>query len=620
MPQDRSKQFAEWTKDIRSAIQAGDECDSNTLSFILCPLLDSMKSGVFFLVGQPGSGQGGLLGNLLTVKPLSTSDEITVPGENDEPKSVPNYTLQAWSRIRDVSLGFMILIFIIIIFGNGVGIDAYTVKRAIPRLAMGSLLTFGSFYILQTLIDLSNVLGRAIPTLLWAAAPGGSISNGFSFNLDFNVGGSLVAIALLLILYFLALLAVLVGIAGLIVRQLVIYALVLTAPVAFVAWILPNTEKLFKKWWSNLIKVLMMYPIVTGMLAIATLFQQIVGVDSSQPFSVRLVGIAAPLLALMAIPKTFKMGGDLFAAGAGFVAGRVSKGTDAVKGKAVGAAKGAAGSIPKRIAASDRGQKIAMGLAATPVLGTLGGKSMYRKAAQTRSKRLSDADSLVKDMSSDQLQTIAQRGNFQEQTAAIGALAKMGDRKALLKLSQSRGSAALAYNAASARYAGDFGKNVDLRRIGGSYTDMSTLSDDALSQLSPATLGANMAAGRITTSQIQRLSANDRARGNMSPQALSMVDGYVGSPDEATARQNVSNYMSANDIKGDAPAYANIVIPGTNYSSPAVQRVIGREEKTVERAAPQVGTGSVAYRAGSRVNQARQAPGKAASKVRDFFS
>ena len=343
MPQDKSTQYADWTKDIRNAIQSGEECDSNTLSFILCPLLDGMQSAVYYLIGQPGTGQGGLLGNLLTIKPLSTEAQITVPKEGGGTEQVTNYTLEAWARIRDVSLGFMILIFIVIIFGNGVGLDAYTVKRAIPRLAMGSLFTFASFYLLQTLIDLSNVLGRAVPTLLWAASPGGSSQNGFAFDLNFGAGGGLVAIVLLLILYFLALLAILVGIAGLIVRQLVIYALVLTAPIAFVAWVLPNTEKLFKKWWSNLIKVLMMYPIVTGMLAIAILFQNIVGKDSTQPFSVRLVGVAAPLLALMAIPKTFKMGGDLFANGASFVAGRVSKGTDAVKGKAVGAAKGVGG-------------------------------------------------------------------------------------------------------------------------------------------------------------------------------------------------------------------------------------------------------------------------------------
>ena len=321
-------------KSIKDGIDSSANCSSNSLSFILCPLLDGMKDAINYLTGSGNAGDKGFLGDLLNVNPL-TNGATTLDRNNDP---IPNYTYLVWANIRDISLGLLIIIFVVIIFGNGLGIDAYTVKRSLPRLALGALFTFASFFILQTLIDLSNVLGNAVPDLLLRVA---SNDPNIRYAFDFNLGaaGGIAAIILILILYFLALIAVLIGIAGLIARQLIIYVLVLTAPVAFVMWVLPNTEKLFKKWWSNLIKVLMMYPIVTGMLAVSLLFQRIVGADDGAPFAVRLVGMTAPLLALMAIPKTFKMGGELFAGAAGFAAGYATKATDWGKGKAGGYAK-----------------------------------------------------------------------------------------------------------------------------------------------------------------------------------------------------------------------------------------------------------------------------------------
>ncbi|MCC7543584.1 hypothetical protein IT415_02650 [bacterium] len=589
-------------RSIKDGIDSAANCSSNSLSFILCPMLDGMREALEFLTGSGNAGDKGFLGDLLNVNPL-TNGPTTLDRNGD---TIDNYTYKVWASIRDVSLGLIIIFFVIIVFGNGIGMDAYTVKRSLPRLAFGALFTFASFFILQTLIDISNVFGNAVPDLILRAS--GIGAGAFAFNFNLGAGGGLAAIVLLLILYFLAFIAVLIGIAGLIARQLIIYALILTAPLACVMWILPNTEKLFKKWWSNLIKVLMMYPIVTGMLAISVLFQKIVGNDDGAPFAVRLVGMAAPLIALMAIPKTFKMGGELFAAGAGFLAGRASAGIDFAKGGVKKGAKSAASSLPKRMVSSDRGQKIAMGLGATPIIRSFGGKTAARKAAQLKSGRLNEAESLVKDMSSDQLMSIANRGNFQERTAAIGQLAKMGDRKALAKLSQSGGATGMAYNAASGRYAGDFGKNVDLRRIGGSYTDMSSLSDDALSQLSADAFGSNVMSGRITTGQMTRLANNTRAQNNMSSESLAMLRAYQAGTSEPQSQGNVEAVMQYLSKESTAPDYKDITVG----------------DKTVNRAAPQIGTGTTAYRAGVRVRRTgeavRNAPSKAADKVRDFLN
>lgn len=306
---------------LADSIGSDAKCDNDagSLSFVLCPLLNVSKNAISYLIGADGSGKGFIV-ELLTFTPLSAGD---------------NATYKIWGAFRDIALSLYILIFIVIIFGNAFGADAYTIKRTLPRLAVGALLTAASFFIVQTLVDLSNILGNAIPALISAVSSQAISLSGF--KLDFNFAQGSVAIILILILIFAALAALLVGLVGLIARSLIIYALILTAPFAFVAWTLPNTERLFKKWWSELIKVLMMFPIVTGMLAVAMLFQHVATSDSEAPFAVQLAGVAAPLIALMAIPKTFKWGGGLFAAGAGFLAGRASKGVGFAKDQSVGA-------------------------------------------------------------------------------------------------------------------------------------------------------------------------------------------------------------------------------------------------------------------------------------------
>ncbi|MEI7819099.1 MAG: hypothetical protein WCI47_03205 [bacterium] len=503
-------------------IQTRNKCDddSGALSFLFCPLLDYSRAAVRNLIGSDSSTGGGrgFLTELLTVSPLNSSGATTTRGGQVKAKD-PLYAV--WVIFRDISLGLFILIFMLIIFGNGLGMEAYAIKRALPRLTMGVLFTFASYFIMQTMIDITNALGNAIPSVLAAATANTSIS---SYDISLNGNQQALGIIVMLIIALFALIAVIVGIAGLITRQLIIFMLVITAPFAFVCWVLPNTEKLFKKWWSNLARVLFMFPLITGMLAMAILFQEIAGASPSA--TVQLAGTVAPLIALTLIPKTFKWGGDAFAGAAGFAAGYATKATNWGKDKAAGGAKSLAGNIPKTAMSSDRGQKIAMGLASNRISRNLGGKTLQRKFAGERSARLGAAGKLTEDMNGSQLQKLAMNGNYQEKTAAIGQLAKQGNRKALLALSKETGSTGAAYNAASAKFGSDFGKNADLKRTGGSYTNMASLSNDALAQLNPDAFKANIANGNITHDQLANLDGDARAKNMMSPSSLATLTSY----------------------------------------------------------------------------------------------
>jgi hypothetical protein len=299
-------------------IDSRDDCgrDAGSLSFILCPIVNTSQTAVKKLIGSNdanGTGKGFLV-QLLTISPLS----------NDTGQNI----YKIWLTFRNIALSLYVLIFVAIVFGNGVGLDPYTIKRALPRLATAVLLTFASYFILQTLVDLSNLMGTAIPALVQSIT---GTTGGSAYQFDFNLGEAGLTIVLAIFVALAALVAVIVGLAGLVARQMIIYALVLVSPIAFAAWVLPNTEGLFKKWWSNLIKVLAMFPIITGMLSLAIMYSHSVSSDSS--LAVQISAMLAPMLALVMIPKTFKWGGELFAFGAGAIAGRASKGVDFAKGQ-----------------------------------------------------------------------------------------------------------------------------------------------------------------------------------------------------------------------------------------------------------------------------------------------
>ena len=310
---------AEYNKNLGDAIASEETCDADAdgaLSFIFCPLLSYTQQAAANLVGTSGDGsQRGYLVELLTISPMRQATDSNL--------------YNVWKAFRDLSLGLYILVFIVIIFGNGLGMDSYTIKRTLPRLATAAVLTMASFFIVQTMVDLSNLVGAGLPALISNITAGDA--NIANFSLDLGAGGSALGILLLIVFSLLALVAVLIGMAGLIFRQIAVYILVIVSPLAFVAWVLPNTESLFKKWWTNMIKLCAMFPIITGMIAMSLLFQQSLNTQTAS-LPLKLAATLAPLMALIAIPNTFKWGGELFAAGAGFIAGRASKGVDLAKG------------------------------------------------------------------------------------------------------------------------------------------------------------------------------------------------------------------------------------------------------------------------------------------------
>jgi hypothetical protein len=123
-------------------------------------------------------------------------------------------------------------------------------------------------------------------------------------------------LAVLVIMAPTTLLAFAVIILILIARQAFVILLVVMSPLAFVAYLLPNTESWFKKWWKAFSATLMVYPIIAAVFGVSTLASNILNnVSASEDNSTLLQLISLGVLAvpLLAVPALLK--GSLSAAG-----------------------------------------------------------------------------------------------------------------------------------------------------------------------------------------------------------------------------------------------------------------------------------------------------------------
>jgi hypothetical protein len=134
------------------------------------------------------------------------------------------------------------------------------------------------------------------------------------------------------------------------VRQAGVVLLCVIAPLAFAMAMLPNTQFLFKKWWSMLSKLLIIYPIIglifgasylAGDILIVQgdeIMKQMNNHDIGSPgWMMQLAGSACQVIPLFAVPVVLKGSlkglGALGAAIGGFAAGRMSAASGRLKGR-----------------------------------------------------------------------------------------------------------------------------------------------------------------------------------------------------------------------------------------------------------------------------------------------
>lgn len=283
------------TKDVTT-------CSIPGLGWIVCPIVTFMAH----ITDEAYK----LVSNLLLVEPLTTTD-------------ASGSMYNTWSVMRNFANVAFVIAFLIIIFSQvtSIGINNYGIKKMLPKLIVGAILVNLSYWICSIGVDLSNIIGGSINSVLQNAM--GDIKvfdvNDVGATEDGWVGlagkilvvgaAGITALYVGLSALIPALIAVLVAIVTVFLvltfRQALIVLLVVVSPLAFVAYLLPNTESLFKKWRELFQTLLLMYPIIGLLFGASALASKIV-MASTTNTAVKVMGAAISVIPLVATPILMK--------------------------------------------------------------------------------------------------------------------------------------------------------------------------------------------------------------------------------------------------------------------------------------------------------------------------
>lgn len=267
------------------------------LGWLICPVMT--------FVANINDAAYGSISGFLDIKPAILSS-----GDNSGAK-------QGWDFFRNIANAIFAVIFLWIIFSqiSNVGVSNYGIKKILPRLIIGALLVNLSYYLCQIFVDLSNILGHTLKDALESGAgeigteseAAGWISSTAAALVGVGGVAAFAALAIGIPTLAAGFLAIMTVFIILVVRQAGIILLISMSPIAFAAWLLPNTEDLFKKWMKMFRGLLLVFPIISllygaGKLAGAVLASSAT-VDPNNPDeTLQLVALAVTTMPLIATP------------------------------------------------------------------------------------------------------------------------------------------------------------------------------------------------------------------------------------------------------------------------------------------------------------------------------
>lgn len=298
-----------------ASVTNADACKNNgiSLTWIICPVLD-LASGVIDGVDK-----------LVTEALEFNTDSFF---KNSSTGTTNGYKV-AWNAFRLISVGVLFISGLVIVISQSLGLeilDAYTIKKTLPRLLIAAIAINISWPLMEFIVTFFNILSIDIRNILYAPFNGlanppnagtslAGIVIGWAYWTNFGLLGtmSLVLSGALALLFGFAIIAI---------RNLALEILIITAPIAFVAYILPNTQKLWKLWYTNTLALLLMFPIVSLFVATGRVFAAVAGSATGNPLYVtlqQLLGFVAYFAPYFMIGYAFKLAGGFIGNIAGIV-------------------------------------------------------------------------------------------------------------------------------------------------------------------------------------------------------------------------------------------------------------------------------------------------------------
>lgn len=257
-------------------------------------------------------------------------EEILVINPAEMKDGAPIYEI--WKYMQGIAnLGFVIFL-IIMVYSQvtGVGINNYGLKKALPKLIVAAILTNLSFVICSLAVDASNLIGGSLRGLFTSIEEATMVTTTVAEGAHVSLsemymgmaGGTAVAAAggaiafeagaiwMLIPTVLGAIVAVVVGLITIALRQAVVALLTMVAPLAMVAYILPNTEQWFKKWKDLFTRMLVFYPAFSLLFGAASLAGWAIIASASNGFWL-CVGVAVQIFPLFYAWKMMQMSGTV---------------------------------------------------------------------------------------------------------------------------------------------------------------------------------------------------------------------------------------------------------------------------------------------------------------------
>ncbi|MEI6850955.1 MAG: hypothetical protein WCK26_03240 [Candidatus Saccharibacteria bacterium] len=326
------------------------------VGWMVCPIVNA-------LVGLNDTMWGAVNG-LLLVNPLTNSAPI----------------YEAWGTIRNIANVLFAIFFMIIIFSQltSIGISNYGIKKLLPRIIICAICVNTSFIIIQVAVDLANIVGSSLHTILTSFVVKGSVPEWGPLLTIIFTGAASTAIVLgiaalapgaafMLLMpgAFMGMLGLGAALLTLAVRQAIIPILAILAPLAFVAYLLPNTQIWFKKWKDALMSMLLLYPMAAIVFGGAKFASSIIVATGPGQFWPVLVGLLVLTMPLFSLPFLLRQSGPILS-GINGALGRIAENARA---PITNAMKDRADTAQALYTDPDAGPRTRLGRWADPVLG-----------------------------------------------------------------------------------------------------------------------------------------------------------------------------------------------------------------------------------------------------------
>lgn len=301
-------------------------CVVDGIGWIVCPVTNFLAKAMDWLFG--------ILSGFLEVRPVQSNQESAL--------------YRAWTVMQSFANVAFVIAFMVIIYSQITGgmMTNYGIKKLLPRLIVAAILVNISYWICSVAVDLSNIIGYSIQDVFiiirnhligpggngwsvtgWEAVTGAVLSGGAVLGagaLAVNSaivatgGGFAAAIYLLLPALAIVLLSAVVAVLVLAARQAIITILIILSPLAFVAFLLPNTEKMFDKWKDTFTTLLVMFPMFSLVFGGSQLAGTAI-IQNADSIVIIILGMMVQIAPVVITPLLVKLSGSLLGRIAGMV-------------------------------------------------------------------------------------------------------------------------------------------------------------------------------------------------------------------------------------------------------------------------------------------------------------